>query len=305
MEEKPSYKNKVDVSIIVPCKNEVNNLKWTLDSIMKSKNFLNFEIIVVDDASNDSSTQFLKSDLNKPTYKDIILIKTNNIGAARARNAGAKVANGNYLFFCDAHVKVPDHLLDNLVDTLKVSNANIAAPCILDMHNNLAAGYGQTWDNKLNVTWIVRNPGIIYEIPIACGCAFCITKEAFQKINGFDNLFQVWGKEDEELCFKAWLYGYKIVVNPEVKVRHLFRPKHPYKVTSSNVAYNMLCMAYSHFKKQRILKTINLINSYSYFPIVVSSIKSNLDLIFTQREKYFKERIHDDDFFFKKFMISF
>lgn len=289
------------VSIIIPCKNEVNNLKSTVDSIKKSKNFLRFEIIVVDDSSEDLSTEFLKSDL----YKDIILVKTNNIGAAEARNAGVKVAKGNYLFFCDAHVKVPDGWLDDLINTLKSAKADLIAPCIVDMSNTSAAGYGQTWDAQLKITWLTNNPSDVVEIPIACGCAFGITKEAFDKINGFDHFFQVWGKEDEELCFKAWLYGYKVVINPEVEVQHLFRPKHPYQVTTANVTHNMLCLAYSHFKKERLIKTIDIAKNDFFFSTAASDIKLNKDLILMQREKYFKERIYTDDFFFQKFNILF
>lgn len=92
-------KSLIDVSIIIPCKNEVNNLKSTVDSIMESKNVLRSEIIVVDDASIDLSTEFLSSDLYKDTYKDIILLKTNNVGVAKAKNIGGKIAKGKYLFF--------------------------------------------------------------------------------------------------------------------------------------------------------------------------------------------------------------
>ncbi|MCH5138484.1 hypothetical protein JMF89_14930 [Clostridiaceae bacterium UIB06] len=167
------------------------------------------------------------------------------------------------------------------------------------------AGYGQTWNEQLKITWITNNPKKITEIPIACGCAFGITKEAFEKIDGFDHFFQVWGKEDEELCFKAWLYGYKIVINPEVKIRHLFRKRHPYEVTTVNVTYNMLCLAYSHFAKERLSKAISIAKNDCFFSKASNELKLNIDLIFKQREKYFRERVYDDEFFFKKFHIPF
>lgn len=295
----------VDVSIIIPCKNEIDNLNWTVDSIMRSKNNITFEIIIVDDGSSDLSTEFLRGNLVNNIYKDIILIKTNSIGAAQARNLGAKAANGKYLFFCDAHVKVPDGWLDNLVDTLKKSNSDLVAPCITDISNFSAEGYGQTWDDRLKVKWLTNKPQGISEIPIACGCAFGITREAFEKINGFNDLFQVWGKEDEELCFKAWLYGYKIVINPEVKVRHLFRNHHPYKVTMANITYNMLCIAYSNFEKDRIIKVIKIAKGHLFFSQAAADLKLNEDKIFNQRKKYFKERKYDDNFFFEKFNILF
>jgi GT2 family glycosyltransferase len=272
---------------------------------MKSKNNLKFEIIVVDDNSQDLSTEFLKSNLNGDIYKDVILIETQNAGAANARNIGAKAAKGKYLFFCDAHIKVPDNWLDSLVNTLISYNADLVAPCIADMSNILAAGYGQTWDSELRVVWLMDKPKEGTEIPIAGGAALGITKEAFEKIDGFQKLFMVWGKEDEEICLRAWLYGYKIVVNPRIIVQHLFRKKFPYEVTAANVIYNMLCLAYCHFGKKRRSKTIQIAKNNPFFSIAANEVNKNVKLIINQRNKYFKERNYSDDFFFEKFNIPF
>ncbi|MCM1989310.1 glycosyltransferase family 2 protein [Oceanirhabdus seepicola] len=297
--------NPVDVSIIIPCKNEVNNLKWTVDSLMKSENELKFEIIVVDDGSQDNSTAFLEYKGYKEIYKDIILIKADNVGAAQARNVGAEAAKGRYLFFCDAHIKVPNAWLDNLVNTMKNFNSDLVAPSIIDLYNPLSVGYGQTWSKQFQIKWLTRKPSEGSEIPIAGGAALGITKEAFEKINGFDRLFKVWGKEDEEICFKAWVYGYKIVINPFVKVKHLFRTGHPYEVVKSNVIYNMLCFAYSHFNELRLKKTIKIARRFGCFDTANAQIIDNKELISKQREKYFNERINDDDFIFRKFKIPY
>lgn len=295
----------VDASIIIPCKNEGNNLKSTLNSIMKSESNLSYEIIVVDDNSTDLSTEFLKSDLNSSNYKDIILLKTNGLGCARAKNLGAKFAKGKYLLFCDAHVQVPKYWIDNLVDTLKNHNAHLVTSCIEDMSNRLIRRYGGTWNNKLQYMWIENRPKYITETPFAVGGNMGITKEVFEKLNGFDDLFQIYGAEDQELSIKAWLYGYRIVINPDVKIRHLFRDIHPYKVTQANVIFNTLCLVYSHFSKKRIIKTIDTIKHNYYFPNAKAGLKQNMDLILKQREKYLNERIYDDDYFFKKFNIPF
>jgi glycosyltransferase involved in cell wall biosynthesis len=295
----------LDVSIIIPCKNEVNTLQSTLNSMLESKNSLNFEIILVDDNSVDGSSDFLKSETNGEIYKDIILLKTDNLGCAGAKNAGAKIAKGKYLFFCDAHIKVPDRWIDDLVNTFSISGAHLVAPCIVDMSNLSSAGYGEVWDNELKLKWLTDEPKSICEIPIACGCTFGINKEVFNKINGFDSLFKVWGREDEEISLKLWLYGYKAVVNPFVKVQHLFRKSFPYKVTAENVTFNLICLAYSHFKKDRLLKTIDIAKKDFYFKNAAVMIKDNEELILNQRKKYFKERKYDDEFFFNKFNIEF
>ncbi len=295
----------VDVSIIIPCKNEVNNIRWTIDSILESKNHLKCEIIVVDDASTDGSADFLKTYISEDKYRDVILIKTNNIGAAAARNAGAKAAKGKYLFFFDAHVKVPDMWADDLINTLEKAKASLVAPCISDISNISSAGYGQTWNDEFKITWFSKKPNKGDEIPLAGGAALGITREAFDRIGGFDHLFQVWGKEDEEICLKAWLYGYRIVINPDVIVQHLFRKKFPYKVTLANVTYNTICLACSHFEMERLKKVMDIAKRDYYFFTAAHEIDKNSDLIVRQRNKYLIERVYDDEYFFKKFNILF
>lgn len=294
--------NAVDVSIIIPCKNEVNNLKWTMDSIIKSENLLTFEIIVIDDASNDGSTEFLETNLD--SYKNIVLIKTSGIGIANARNKGAEIANGKYLIFCDAHIKVPNGWLDDLVNTLDSSKAHLVAPAIEDIKNPLAQTYGATWNYKFKTIWIMNKPNSIAEIPFAGCAALCITKEVFIKIHGFNNLFRDYGVEDQELCLKSWLYGYKLVVNPNIRVKHLFRRTHNYKINPANSIFNTLCLAYCHFDIKRITKIIDVLKDYNSFSSAVMKVKKNQDSLFTLREKYFNERLNDDNFFFKKFNIT-
>nr|WP_318010975.1 glycosyltransferase [Clostridium estertheticum] len=290
---------------MIPCKNEINNIKWTIDSILESKNHLKCEIIVVDDASTDGSTEFLKSYISEDKYRDIILIKTNNIGLSATKNLGAKAAKGKYLFFFDAHIKVPDMWADDLINTLEKGKASLVAPCISDISNISSAGYGQTWNDKFKITWLSKKPKEGDEIPLAGGAALGITREAFDRIGGFDHLFQVWGKEDEEICLKAWLYGYRIVINPDVIVQHLFRKKFPYKVDVANVTYNTICLACSHFEIDRLKKVMDIARRDYYFFTAAREINKNSGLILSQRNKYMKERIYDDEYFFKKFNVLF
>lgn len=292
-----------EVSIIVPCKNEVNNLKKTIDSIMNSKTKLCYEIIVVDDGSTDGSCDFIN--MNIEIYKDIKLISVFNLGAAGSRNFGTKIASGKYLFFCDAHVSVPNYWLDTLIKTLEDNNAHIIAPVIADMVKEECKGYGQTWNNKLEVMWLLdKSEGNGLEIPIACGCAFGIKKEVFDEIGGFDKYFEVWGKEDEELCFKAWLFGYKIILDISVEVKHLFRSKHPYEVTHENVIYNFLCMIYSHFGSKNLAKALNIAHNNYAFSYSAAKLMTKEDLM-NQRKEYFSKRKYDEDYFFEKFHIPF
>ena len=85
------------ISIIVPIYNAEQFLRECIDSIL-SQNYSNIEIILVNDGSRDGSLNICQS------YDDsrIVLIDKENAGVSSARNAGLKVAKGEYIAFIDA-----------------------------------------------------------------------------------------------------------------------------------------------------------------------------------------------------------
>ena len=84
------------VSVVIPNYNGGFFLKEALGSVM-SQTYPCLEIIVVDDGSNDNSLEILA------TFEaQIVLVKTNKLGAAAARNAGIKAARGEYIALLDS-----------------------------------------------------------------------------------------------------------------------------------------------------------------------------------------------------------
>ncbi|WP_028306656.1 glycosyltransferase [Desulfitibacter alkalitolerans] len=284
------------VSIIIPCKNEGKNIIMTLDSLFKSINKVDYEVIVIDDGSNDNCCNGIEK-----KYQTIKLYRTEGMGAARARDYGAEKAKGNVLIFCDAHLTFNNHWMDKLVSFLGQYDA--VSPGIGVMENPIAAGYGLTWDKSLKAKWYTEKPRTGKKVPFLPGGCLCIKRTVFEDIEGFDKGFIVWGHEDEEISLKLWLFGYSCCIYPEVLVFHKFRTQHPYKVTFEHVHYNFLRMVYSHFNEQRINKVKAMLqDSYGYNEAV---IKLNTSNIAVQRTRYFKKRKYDDDWFFSRFEIPF
>jgi glycosyltransferase involved in cell wall biosynthesis len=92
-------------SIIIPSYNRKDFLAKTINSVL-SQNYFDFEIILIDDGSVDGTEEFVRSE-----YPQIWYVKQTNQERGAARNKGASLARGQYLYFLDSDDLVyPDHL---------------------------------------------------------------------------------------------------------------------------------------------------------------------------------------------------
>ncbi|KHT61563.1 hypothetical protein RJ45_21840 [Photobacterium gaetbulicola] len=102
---------KVKYSVIIPVYNVINELEDCINSIY-AQNFQDFEIIAVDDNSNDGSTLLLKKLSSHYGFKAIFLDE--NHGPGIARNKGVELAEGEYIIFVDGDDKLEQTLLSKL-----------------------------------------------------------------------------------------------------------------------------------------------------------------------------------------------
>ena len=111
----------LDLSIIIPVYNGEKYLKECLDSIFNNKTKYEYEVIVIDDGSSDSSMKILQS-----YSKDNLIIKSQtNQGAAAARNQGLDLARGEYVAFIDSDDYISDDYIEKLVCEGKEKKADV------------------------------------------------------------------------------------------------------------------------------------------------------------------------------------
>ena len=94
-------------SVIVPIYNVEKYLEECIESVLK-QSFKDYELILVDDGSNDESGKICDSYANQ--YSQISVIHKSNGGLSDARNVGTKSANGKYIIYVDSD----DYILDSL-----------------------------------------------------------------------------------------------------------------------------------------------------------------------------------------------
>lgn len=106
------------ISFIIPVYNSEKYLKKCVDSVLSLSDFYeNFEIILVDDGSLDSSPAIC--DNYSAIYLNVITIHKENGGVASARNVGIEKSSGGYLFFIDNDDWVDSEKIYNLVNLIK------------------------------------------------------------------------------------------------------------------------------------------------------------------------------------------
>lgn len=111
------------VSIIIPAYNAERYIEECLLSII-SQTYLNLEIIIVNDGSEDKTVDIVKR-LKKKDNR-IIIINQKNSGVSIARNNGFKNSTGEYIIFVDADDILENNMVQTLVINIEENDADIA-----------------------------------------------------------------------------------------------------------------------------------------------------------------------------------
>ncbi len=104
------------ISIVIPVYNQADKIIKCLNGI-KNQTYQNFEIIIVNDGSEDNIDEALNSFKNK--FDKFLIINQKNSGSNVARNRGTKEVSGKYVIFCDADLILRSDALELMLNTLK------------------------------------------------------------------------------------------------------------------------------------------------------------------------------------------
>lgn len=100
------------ITVIIPVYNVENYLERCLKSILYNT-YTNLEIICVNDGSTDNSKKILE-DYSKRD-KRVVVINKKNAGVSSARNAGIKIATGEYIAFVDSDDWIHEKYFEYLI----------------------------------------------------------------------------------------------------------------------------------------------------------------------------------------------
>lgn len=142
MNEKGDIKLVSDlISIIVPVYNVEKYLERCVNSII-NQTYKNIEIILVDDGATDTSGKIC--DELKERDKRITVIHKTNGGLSDARNAGLKIANGEYIGFVDSDDYIEKDMFETLYNINKQHNADISIVSFYEIYDGKVIGVRDT-----------------------------------------------------------------------------------------------------------------------------------------------------------------
>ncbi|MDR2480227.1 MAG: glycosyltransferase [Treponema sp.] len=162
------------VSIIIPALNEEQTLPRLLDSI-KIQDFSGYEVIVSDAHSKDRTRAIAQE------YGCRVV--DGGLPAA-GRNAGAAVAQGDFLFFLDADVVLPQGFLRNVYDEMQDRYFDLATCEIRPLSDYRL---DRVIHRMINLAVLLN----LWIDPKAFGFCIFVTKRLFQRIGGFDETIYV------------------------------------------------------------------------------------------------------------------
>lgn len=133
----------MDVSVIIVNYNTIELTKQCILSIYAQTEGVNFEIIVVDNNSEDNSVKIIEDN-----FPQVILISNgDNIGFGRANNLGVKIAKGKYIFFLNSDTILLNNAIKIFFDYMEKNNisSNIGALGCVMLDSSLNLNYRNSY----------------------------------------------------------------------------------------------------------------------------------------------------------------
>ncbi|MFZ0455689.1 MAG: glycosyltransferase family 2 protein [Ignavibacteriaceae bacterium] len=226
------------LSVIIINYNLSNETKNCIDSLLNVINDSEFEIILVDNHSEDESIIKIADEFSASIKIKFSFIRTDkNIGFGNACNLAAKRSSGKWLFFLNPDTLIKENVFHNIFSEFDnnllnrgIFGLNVNSSKLLDF----SAGFFPNYlFEALNIFLLGRYFEALYikfrsvisrskkiKIGWVMGAALFISKKLFEEINGFDPDYFLYF-EEMDLCKRVIDKGLPVTYLSDIKIEHL------------------------------------------------------------------------------------
>ena len=260
------------LSVIIPARNEFPSCPFTVHSILNAwesdgYDWKDLEIIVVDNCSDEQSIDpkyyTHPADHGTLTYlydRRIYwagILRTHYYpiaGNHAARNEGAKIARGKYVFFSDAHMSYGQGFFKKMMQTTEESGGLVHGAISWMGGYPVKAGdsgvglqYTLKLGEEIKGTWtpyLVGNGKDWFYIAAQGHCSVMCNRRQFLDFGGYPKIHRSYGGGEFYTDLKWWMYGSTVAVHPEAIGYHL-KSYRGYSWTHDDYIHNVLNIGYA------------------------------------------------------------
>jgi len=259
-------------SVIIPTLNEERYIGALLDNLA-GQTRRDFEVIIVDSDSSDRTREVAESFQDK--VLDLRIVDEPRKGLSCARNTGASVAQGDPMIFMEADCLIGKDFLETCIREAEERGLGCA--------NVLSLPLSRRWFDRLYykvfLDWALRI--FQYFIPVITGYFIYVTREVFDRLNGFNNAITF---EDTDFAQRARkvtrfrmlrqrrLYTSVRRLDSDGRIKCLLRSILVtfYQITLGNIRINSRIYAFGHHRQddfhRRVIRQFPLDVSQDAFP---------------------------------------
>lgn len=228
----------MDLSVIITSYNTKHLTVDCIKSVFGKTKDINYEVIVVDNASTDGSLNALRK-LQKTNTKLLVIENKENLGFAEGNNVGVKRAKGKFILLLNSDTKITSNVLAGTLRVMEKNPKIGVFSCGLKNKDGTFQANGGYFPSLLRVlvwmTYLDNIPGFSemltsyhpdlsfykkkHMLDWVTGAYFLTRKEIWDKVGGLDKKYFMY-VEDSDFCFRVKKSGLDVIYDPSFSIIH-------------------------------------------------------------------------------------
>ena len=210
------------VSVVIPVYNQFEYTYWCVRSIVETTKSLDYEIIIADDCSTDTTR-----DIEQYLPGVRVIRNEKNLRFTLNCNNAVKYAKGKYVALLNNDTVVMDGWMSALVDVLEkypdvglVGSKMVYPDGVLQEAGCVVWRDGSAWNIGKGLNPNLPQFNFLKEVDYVSGASFMFPKTVWDEFMGFDERYAPSYCEDSDLAFQMRYNGYKVMYQPRSCVVH-------------------------------------------------------------------------------------